>query len=212
MKKYLLLLGLFIGLIIGAGVASPLAYNYGLTVRQKAAARQRHQVVEQLKQSANLVTTEVLVKKMAVYDSSSSESVSIVNPVSWRIGERMCVIPVEVTLKYGFDLTGLSAKNFTVSSDGLFLEVELPAPRLLDSGYSLLEDKSAYCYASSWGQSAGHKLREQIRQEAYQTVLKDDILKAVHHDVVQNGQLVFQSLLKSLGYQYVTVVVNNEKH
>lgn len=208
MKKFIAIFFLLLGLVIGGGGVH---YWYAFTGQRVArATQQKFAAVEQLKASAKLVTTEVIVKKMAVYDSAASEPLTISDPRSWRIGERMCVIPVEVTLKYGFDLSDLDIGKIKTYPEAAAVSLSLPPPRLLDSGYALLTDKEAYCYASTFAGNAGHRLQEQIRKEAYQAVLNDDILNIVRKNVEDNGRTLFKSILKSLGYKEAVVVINHE--
>ncbi len=178
--------------------------------RQKALkqkALEPGQVVAKLRESADLVTSEVRVRKLGLYDSKASEPLSITNPASWKMGQRLCVIPVDVTLKYGFNLPRLSQEDVKISPDNKMIEVTLPAPELIDHGYGLEIGDEAMCAASLLAGQAGHELKEKVRFAAYQAVLKEDILAVVGGEVRKNGQLFFESLLKSLGYEQVLVVV-----
>ena len=58
-------------------------------------------ILSRIKQKADLVTTEVKVRKLAIYDSSKHEKFELKDPRTWKYGERKCIVPVDVTIKYG---------------------------------------------------------------------------------------------------------------
>jgi len=93
-------------------------------------------IVGLIKNEADLVTTEVTIQKLALYDSSKSERFSITDPNTWKFGERKCIIPVEVKVKYGYDLQQLSVEDVKVADDSTAVYVMLPKPKVIDSGYN----------------------------------------------------------------------------
>ena len=208
MKKILAIISFILGLLVGTFALGPFTYSY--MVRQKALkkkALEPSQIVAKLRESADLVTTEVTVRKLGLYDSKESEPLSLTSPASWKLGQRLCVIPVEVTLKYGFNMLGLTQKDIKISIANKEIEVSLPPPELIDHGYGLALSKEAMCAGSPLASEVGHELKEKVRFAAYEAVLKENILAEVGGEVRRNGQLFFESLLKSLGYERVSVVV-----
>ncbi len=208
MKKILAIISFILGLLVGTFALGPFTYSY--MAKQKALkkkALEPSQVVAKLRESADLVTTEVTVRKLGLYDSKESEQVLLNNPSSWKLGDRFCVIPVEVNLKYGFNMLSLSPKDIKISLDNKEIEVSLPPPELIDHDYGLNLSTKAMCYNSLLSSKVGHELKEKVRFAAYEAVLKENILGEVGGEVRRNAQLFFESLLKSLGYEKVIVVV-----
>ena len=110
-----------------------------------------------LKEETDLVTTEVKISKLAIYDTSKSEHFRFTDISTWKYGDRKCIIPVEITVKYGYNLKELSVNDVKISDDSTAVYVMLPKPKIIDSGYNLYYDrKQVVAISTGLRSSIGH--------------------------------------------------------
>ena len=166
-----------------------------------------------LKEESDLVTTEVKISKLAIYDTSKSEHFRFTDISTWKYGDRKCIIPVEITVKYGYNLKELSVNDVKISDDSTSVYVMLPKPKIIDSGYNLYYDrKQVVAISTGLRSSIGHETEEELRKKAYDQVIKkgDDIKRNVESDIEKNAVTLVESMVKSLGFKDVTVVTKNK--
>lgn len=166
-----------------------------------------------LKEETDLVTTEVKISKLAIYDTSKSEHFRFTDISTWKYGDRKCIIPVEITVKYGYNLKELSVNDVKISDDSTAVYVMLPKPKIIDSGYNLYYDrKQVVAISTGLRSSIGHETEEELRKKAYDQVIKkgDDIKRNVEADVEKNAIVLVEAMVKSLGFKDVTVVTKNK--
>lgn len=166
-----------------------------------------------LKEETDLVTTEVKISKLAIYDTSKSEHFRFTDISTWKYGDRKCIIPVEITVKYGYNLKELSVNDVKISDDSTSVYVMLPKPKIIDSGYNLYYDrKQVVAISTGLRSSIGHETEEELRKKAYDQVIKkgDDIKRNVESDIEKNAVTLVESMVKSLGFKDVTVVTKNK--
>ena len=157
-------------------------------------------ILSTIQQEADLVVTEVTIRKIAYYDSSQHEHFSITNPSTWKYGDRKCIVPVEVKIKYGYDLRELTLENVKVNDSLRILEVTLPQPKVIDAGYEAsVDDDKVVCISTGLRDKVGHETIENIRTQAYEAVMKEDFQELVGHDIRNNAQTLLNSLAISLG-------------
>lgn len=169
-------------------------------------------ILSSIKQNADLVTTEVTVRKICIYDSSKHEKYIFTDLHTWKYGKRMCIVPIEVKIKYGYDLREMSADNIKLTDDSTAVIIQLPKAKIVDAGYNLkVEEESVVSISTGLRDEIGHEVEEEIRRKGYETVMKEDISKLVGNDVETNAKSVFESIVKSLGYKDVAVVVISNK-
>ena len=158
-------------------------------------------ILSTIKQEADLVVTEVTIRKVAYYDSSLHEHISITDPSTWKYGDRKCIVPVEVKIKYGYDLRDLTLENVKVNDSLRILEVTLPQPKIIDSGYEASVDyDKVVCISTGLRDQVGHETIENIRTQAYKAVMKEDFQELVGHEIRNNAQTLLNSLAVSLGF------------
>ena len=166
-----------------------------------------------LKEETDLVTTEVKISKLAIYDTSKSEHFRFTDISTWKYGDRKCIIPVEITVKYGYNLKELSVNDVKISDDSTSVYVMLPKPKIIDSGYNLYYDrKQVVAISTGLRSSIGHETEEELRKKAYDQVIKkgDDIKRNVESDIEKNAVTLVESMVKSLGFKDVTVATKNK--
>ena len=165
-------------------------------------------VLSSIKQKADLVTTEVRVRKLAIYDSSKHEKFELKDPRTWKYGERKCIVPVDVTIKYGYDLRDLTTDDVKLTDDSTAIVILLPEPKVIDAGYEAKVDENAVVRMSSGlRDKISHEEVDRLMEMTYQAVMKEDFSKMVGNDLENNAKVVFTSIVKSAGIKNVEVIV-----
>lgn len=183
-----------------------------LEVEAAKDALNTNEILSMLKQNADLVTTEVSIRKIGIYDSSKHDKFSWTKLSSWKIGDRKCIVPVEVTIKYGYDLRDMTTDNIKLTDDSTAIIIELPKAKIIDAGYNLMIDEgSVVSLSTGMRDKIGHEVEEEIRKKSYEAVMKEDIMSMVAIDVEQNAKTVFESIVKNAGIKDVDIVVITKK-
>ena len=165
-------------------------------------------ILSRIKQKADLVTTEVKVRKLAIYDSSKHEKFELKDPRTWKYGERKCIVPVDVTIKYGYDLRDLTTDDVKLTDDSTAIVILLPEPKVIDAGYEAKVDENAVVRMSSGlRDKISHEEVDRLMEMTYQAVMKEDFSKMVGNDLENNAKVVFTSIVKSAGIKNVEVIV-----
>ncbi|MBP3214490.1 MAG: DUF4230 domain-containing protein [Bacteroidaceae bacterium] len=169
-------------------------------------------ILSNIKQKADLVTTEVRVRKLAIYDSSKHEKFELKDPRTWKYGERKCIVPVDVTIKYGYDLRDLTMDDVRLTDDSTAVVILLPEPKVIDSGYEAKVDEKAIVRMSSGlRDKISHEEVDQLMERAYREVMKEDFTELVGKDIENNAKVVFASIVKSVGMKNVDVIVHRKE-
>lgn len=169
-------------------------------------------ILSALQQNADIATTEITVRKIAIYDTSRSEKFSWKNPRTWKYGDQKCIIPVEVHIKYGYDLRDLKIDNIRITDDSTAVVVQLPKPKIVDAGYNTyIDEGSVVKMSTGLRYEIGHALEEEIRKKGYDAVLKEDLTPSVGEEIEHNAQTLFTSIIKSLGWKNVIVETINKQ-
>ena len=169
-------------------------------------------VLSHIKQKADLVTTEVRVRKLAIYDSSKHERFEWIDPKTWKYGERKCIVPVDVTIKYGYDLRELTVDDVKLTDDSTAIVILLPAPKVIDAGYNAkVEEKDIVRMSSGLRDKISHEEVDQLMEKAYKAVMEEDFTEQVNTDIENNARVVFASIVKSIGIQNTDVIVHRKE-
>lgn len=159
-------------------------------------------ILSTIQQEADLVTTELTIRKIAYYDSSQHEQILLSDPSTWKYGERKCIVPVEVKIKYGYDLRDMTLDNVKVNDSLRIIEVTLSQPKIIDSGYNTAVDyDKVVCISTGLRDQVGHETIEKIRQQAYEAVMKDDFQELAGTEIRHNAQTLLNSLAISMGFE-----------
>ena len=165
-------------------------------------------ILSSIKQKADLVTTEVRVRKLAIYDSSKHEKFELKDPRTWKYGERKCIVPVDVTIKYGYDLRDLTVDDVKLTDDSTAVVILLPEPKVIDAGYEAkVDEKSVVRMSSGLRDRISHEEVDQLMQQAYKAVMEEDFTEMVNREIENNAKVVFGGIVKSLGLKNVEVIV-----
>ena len=115
-------------------------------------------------------------------------------------------------IKYGYDLSELTLDNIQLTDDSTAVVVILPKPKIIDAGYNAEIDRASVTSISTGlRDKIGHQLEEEIRRKGYEAVLKEDLSGAIGKDIENNVKSIFESLIKSLGWENVQVYTTNKK-
>jgi hypothetical protein len=168
-------------------------------------------ILSRIRQKADLVTTEVRVRKLAIYDSSKHEKFELKDPRTWKYGERKCIVPVDVTIKYGYDLRDLTIDDVKLTDDSTAVVILLPEPKVIDSGYEAkVEEGQVVRMSSGMRDRISHEEVDQLMEQAYRAVMKEDFSEMVERDIEQNAKVVFEAIVKGIGMKNVEVVVHKK--
>ena len=160
-----------------------------------------------MSQEADLVVTEVKIRKIAYYDSDATENIVLADPTTWRIGSRVAIVPVDIWLRYGYDLRELTLDAVRIDDERHAVEVRLPEPRVVDSGYAAeVNVDEVVSIATGLRNPVGHETIEMIRKEAYEEVMQQDFTELVGKEVRYNAENVLGSIVRSLGFDHVTII------
>lgn len=171
----------------------------------------RHQILSQLKRCADLATTEVTIRKIAIYDTSKSEHFTWTDPSTWKYGDQKCIIPIEVKIKYGYDLRNLSIDKIKILDDSTAIAIFLPKPKIIDAGYNAkIEEGSVTSMSTGLRQKVGHELQEEIRRKGYESVLKEDLSLLIDSDIENNAKTLIEGIVKNLGWKNVQIETYNK--
>ena len=96
-------------------------------------APDKNEILGVLQAQSQIATTEVTIRKMGVYDSETQ--IASLNPAKWKLGKRMAVIPVDVTIRYGIDLNELKESDITfIGKDSV--QIRLSKPKIIDKSFN----------------------------------------------------------------------------
>lgn len=166
----------------------------------------KNAIISELKQNADIATTEVKIKKIVIYDSNKSEHFELLSPSTWKYGERKCIIPIEVTITYGYDLRDISIDDVKISDDSSEVAIFLPKPKIINAGYNLMiKEGSAVNITTGMRSEIGHELEEEVRKQGYDAVMKEDLSALVGYDIENNAKTLIENMIKQLGWSEVKV-------
>lgn len=180
----------------------------GACGRGEERPRMESVILSSLKQKGDLVTTEVRVRKLAIYDSSLHEKFELRDPRTWKYGERKCIVPVDVTIKYGYDLRDLTVDDVKLTDDSTAVVILLPEPKVIDSGYEAkVEEGQVVRMSSGMRDRIGHEEVDELMRRTYRSVMEQDFTEMVDGDIERNAKVVFEGIVRGLGMRNVDVVV-----
>ena len=167
---------------------------------EKEEALTNERILGVLQSQAQIASTEVSIRKIAIYDSES-DKISL-NPSTWKIGHRLCVVPVDIKIKYGIDLNEMQPGDIARPDSSNVVLIRLPNPKILDKSYvPQTNQKEIITLATGLRDNIGETTIQQIKTLAFEDVVeKDEMLhKKLSTEITNNTKSVFKSLMKSMG-------------
>lgn len=166
---------------------------------------QKDEIIGILQSQSQIATTEVSIRKMGIYDSETK--IATLNPTKWRLGKRMAVIPVDVTIRYGIDLNELKESDLTFIGEDT-LQIRLPKPKIIDKSYNPVTNQDEIVTLSTGlRDKVGETTIQKIKTMAFEEVVNQDkdLQAQLSKELTQNTEAVFTSLLTAIGLQPVFI-------
>jgi len=193
-KRYFVLIAVCLITLIGI-------YAYtNISGGPRGSRYSKDDILNLLQQQAMIATTEVEVKKLGEYNTAKSEEkFSLSDPQTWKWGERVCIVPVELTLKYGIDLTKLTRDDIDIE-DGT-VTIYLPQPTIVDSEYrDEIKPNEIFSMTTGAREVIAHEEQEAIAEQTFRSVVNDkQITESLAEDIRRNTRQVFSSIIRSMG-------------
>lgn len=163
------------------------------------------EILGMLQAQSQIASTEVTIRKMGVYDSGTQ--IASLNPTKWKLGKRVCVIPVDVTIRYGIDLNELKESDIEfIGKDSL--RIHLPKAKIIDKSYNPVTDQQEIVTLSTGlRDKVGETTIQQIKTMAFEEVVNQDkeLQAQLADELTHNTETVFTSLLNAVGLHPVFV-------
>ncbi len=133
---------------------------------------EKSEILGVLQAQSQIATTEVTIRKMGIYDSETQ--LTSLNPAKWKLGKRLCVIPVDVTIRYGIDLNELKESDLQFVGDDSLL-IRLPKPKIIDKSYNPITNQNEIVTLSTGlRDNVGETTIQQIKPMAFEEVVNQD--------------------------------------
>jgi len=163
------------------------------------------EIVGMLQAQSQIASTEVTIRKMGIYDSETQ--LVTLNPANWKLGKRLCVIPVDITIRYGINLDELSEKDIRlIGKDSV--EIRLPKAKIIDKSFVPYTNKDEIVTISTGlRDNVGETTIQKIKTMAFEEVIKQDkdIQKQLSEQLTHNTETVFTSILTAVGLHPVFI-------
>ena len=163
------------------------------------------EIVGMLQEQSQLASTEVTIRKMGVYNSETQ--LVTLNPSKWKLGNRLCVIPVDVKIRYGINLSELSEKDIRIIGNDT-VEIKLPKAKIIDKSFVPYTNKDEIVVISTGlRDNVGETTIQKIKTMAFEEVIKQDkdIQKQLSKQLTHNTETVFTSMLEAIGLHPVFI-------
>ena len=196
-RKYWILLGASIAILI-AVIAWP-SKTPDITER----IPNKSELIGMLQAQSQIASTEVTIRKMGIYDSETN--ITTLNPTKWKLGKRICVIPVDVTIRYGIDLNELKENDLQfIGKDSIL--IRLPKPKIIDKSYNPVTNLDEIVTLSTGlRDKVGESTIQQIKKMAFEEVVNQDknLQSQLADELTHNTEAAFTSLLNAVGIHAV---------
>ncbi len=159
----------------------------------------KNEILGMLQEQSQIASTEVTIRKMGIYDSETH--IATLNPSKWKLGKRLCVIPVDVTIRYGIDLNELKETDLQFISDDT-LQIRLPKPKIIDKSFKPATNQDEIVTLSTGlRDKVGETTIQQIKTMAFEDVISQEkeLQAQLADELTRNTETVFTSLLNTLG-------------
>jgi hypothetical protein len=159
---------------------------------------QKNEILGVLQEQSQIATTEVTIRKMGVYDSETQ--IASLNPAKWKLGRRLAVIPVDVTIRYGIDLTEMKEEDLQFVGEDT-IQIRLPKPKIIDKSFCPVTNQDEIVTLSTGlRDKVGETTIQQIKTMAFEEVVNQDeqLRKQLADELTHNTEAVFTSLLEAI--------------
>lgn len=197
-------------LLLAAAIAILCAIIFWPSPKTEKQLPSKNEILGMLQAQSQIASTEVTIRKMGVYDSDTQ--VTTLNPTKWKFGKRLCVVPVDVTIRYGIDLNELNENDIQfIGKDTL--EIRLPKPKIIDKSFNPVTNQAEIVTLSTGlRDKVGETTIQKIKNMAFEEVINQDkeIQQQLAEELTHNTEAVFTSLLNAIGLHPMFVNGNNQ--
>ena len=166
---------------------------------------EKSELIGMLQEQSQIASTEVTIRKMGIYDSETQ--ITTLNPTKWKLGKRLCVIPVDVTIRYGIDLNELKESDLQFLSDDT-LQIRLPQPKIIDKSFKpATNPDEIVTLATGLRDKVGETTIQKVKTMAFEEVVNQDkdLQSQLANELTHNTEAVFTSLLNAIGIHPVFI-------
>jgi hypothetical protein len=162
--------------------------------------KNRSEILGAFQKSARVATTEVKLKRIAVYDSDTD--FSSLNPANWKLGRRACILPVEMTVKYGIDLNKMRSDDIVVDSARV-VRVRLPRPEIISYDVDpRINRDDVVTITSLLRADVGEPTLQRVKGLCVDEMIADTtIFSKLSADIESNTQRVMGAIVRGMGYE-----------
>lgn len=162
----------------------------------------KEEVLGLFQSKAQLATTEVTLRRMGIYDSETR--LATINPANWRLGRRACIMPVDMTIKYGIDMRKLTGTDIIIDTSNV-VKVRLPEPEVIDYHVEMRTDRREVVTMSGWlRDEVGEQTMQTIKNKVVEEVMSDSTLfNSLRGEITGNTRAIFRSMLQQMGLKPV---------
>lgn len=168
--------------------------------RQLAEAnKSRSEILGAFQKSARVATTEVKLKRIAVYDSDTD--FSGFNPANWKVGRRACILPVEMTVKYGIDLNKMKVDDIIIDSARV-VKVRLPKPEVISYDVDpRINHDDVVTITSLLRADVGEPTLRRVKEKCVEEMRADTtVFSKLSADIEGNTRRVMGAIVRGMGY------------
>ena len=186
--------------VAGVVLANVLFSKPSAAQQMAAAQKDRSEILGAFQKSSKVATTEVRLKRIAVYDSDTD--FSGFNPGRWKLGRRACILPVEMTVKYGIDLEKMTDNDILMDSTRV-VKIRLPRPEIISYDVDPRIDRNEVIVISSLLRAdVGEPTLNKVKNKCIEEMLADTtIFTKLSADLESNTQRVMGAIVRGMGYQ-----------
>lgn len=162
----------------------------------------KQEVLGLFQSKAQLATTEVTLRRMGIYDSETR--LATINPANWRLGRRACIMPVDMTIKYGVDMRKLTAADIVIDTSNV-VRIHLPEPEVIDYHVEMRTDRREVVTMSGWlRDEVGEQTMQTIKNKVVDEVMADSTLfNSLRTEIQGNTRAIFRSMIQQMGLKPV---------
>ena len=130
----------------------------------------------------------------------SKAQLATINPVGWKIGRRACIMPVDMTIKYGIDMRKLKDSDIVRDTSNV-VQVRLPEPEVIDYHVEMRTDRHELVTMSGWlRDEVGEQTIQTIKNKVVEQVMADTTLfQALRQEIDGNTRSIFRAMLTQMG-------------
>ena len=192
-------------IIIALCVLAIIASQFLIT--EKSLAKQildrpidKNEILGRMEDCAKIATTEVKMRRIGILDPDS-ENVSLLKPSSWKIGERGCVVPVDITIQYGIKLEELK-NSIEIDSSQKVVKIKIPTSDIIefDMARNYPGPNDVVRISDKFREEIGEQTIQKVKMKARDEVLNDTTLKkALDEEINYNTRRFLRTMISSMG-------------